>query len=303
MRRTGSRILTFDVGGSHASVALACGSPFSLSGAGSAPINSSGSAEEILGALEKLGKGVLKKASLDDISGVSLGMPNPFDYENGISYMKHKYEGLYGRDLKSEMASRFGVAPSCVTFVNDACAYLLGEVYCGAATEASRVVGITLGTGVGSAFAVEKRIVTTGDGVPNGGFLWNIPCGGGILEDLISTRAVQGLYKARTGKLMEVREIALLAASDEDAVSAMREFGSTLGRMLKQVCLDFRPEMVVLGGAISRSAHLFLPAAEEQLVGTGIRVVVSQLFDDAALLGAAVGWQLAQEAVAAGGSH
>ncbi len=291
MPRTVPKLLVFDVGGSHASAALACDSPFTLSGTASAPINSSGSTDEILGALEKLGKGIVTNSLPGDLSGVSLGMPNPFDYDKGISYMRHKYEGLYGRDLKSELALRFGIARSCVTFVNDACAYLLGEVYCGAATDASRAIGITLGTGVGTAFAIEKRIVTTGAGVPNGGFLWNIPCEGGIFEDFISTRALQGLYMARTGKTIEVREIASLAVSDEHAAATMREFGTTLGRMLKLVCLDFRPEMIVLGGAISRSAHLFLPAAQEPLADTGVRIVISQLFDDAALLGAAVAWQ------------
>lgn len=31
--------------------------------------------------------------------GLSLGMPNPFDYEQGISYMEHKYPSLYGVSL------------------------------------------------------------------------------------------------------------------------------------------------------------------------------------------------------------
>jgi glucokinase len=261
----------------------------------SAPVNSGGTASEILEVFEKLGREIRhdRGLSAEQICGVSVGIPNPFDYEQGISYMRHKYGSLYGQNVKAGLAERLKVAPRAVTFVNDAFAYLLGELHSGAASGATRAIGITLGTGVGSAFAVNGRIVTTGENVPNQGFLWNLPYEGGIVEDVISTRAIQHIFESRTGKLCEVREIAMQAGTSRDAAETMSQFGRDLGRVLKQVCRDFRPEIIAIGGAIARSADLFLSAAEEQLAGSGTRLAVSRLFDDASLLGAAVAWERA----------
>ncbi len=284
-------ILVFDVGGTHASAAVVNGG--TIRGKSNQALDTDGPAEEILGTFEALGKRVVAECALDGhVAGVSFGLPNPFDYEAGISYMKHKYAKLYGCNVRSEMSGRFGVSPEKVTFVNDACAYVLGEVHYGAGAGIERVVGITLGTGVGCGYAVHGRIVTKGEGVPNNGYLWDIPWEGAIVEDFVSTRGIRKLYQELGGRDIEVLEIAERAATDPGAMKTFQMFGKTLGTVLKTVCADFRPDAVVLGGAISRSAQLFLPAAQEELRGSGTRLLVSTLFDDAALLGAAVDWQL-----------
>lgn len=155
---------------------------------------------------------------------------------------------------------------------------------------ARRVAGVTLGTGVGSAFMVDGRALSDGDGVPNGGYVWNIPWEGGIVEDLISTRGIQNLYRKRTGQTMTVRDIAMRARTEADAKDTMEEFGALLGTVLKCVCSPFAPDTIVIGGAISRSADLFLPAATAAMSGMRCRMEVSELLDDAALVGAAVAW-------------
>lgn len=285
-----ARVLVFDVGGSHVSAALVCGG--ALSGTSSDAVDSGGTAESILSSLVELGKKVLSHCDLgaSELSGVSLGFPNPFDYQAGISYLRHKFDKLYERDLRTELAYRIGVPGRKITFVNDATAYLLGEMHFGAAMGVERVIGLTLGTGVGSAFAVDGRIVTLGEGVPNGGFLWNVPYQGGILEDFISTRAIRRLFRDISGEDIEVCEIARRAAFDVDAMIAMRQFGATLGKLLKSECSRFKPDAVVLGGSISRSAQLFVPAARAELSDKSVKLLVSELFDQAALLGAYVGW-------------
>jgi predicted NBD/HSP70 family sugar kinase len=50
----------------------------------------------------------------------------------------------------------------------------------------------------------------------------------------------------------------------------------------------FAPEVIVLGGGISRAAHLFLPAAQSELADSGLRLLVSELQDSAPLVGCAV---------------
>ena len=188
------------------------------------------------------------------------------------------------------MSSRMGISPESVVFINDAAGYLLGEIAAGAASEGHRVVGITLGTGVGSGFAIDGEIVTSGTGVPPGGEIWNVPWGKGIFEDAISTRAIQATYRSLTGTTLEVKQIAEQAASDRNAAETFRRFGQEFGAVLKAIYDGFHPDLFVIGGAIARSASLFLPVAQQTLGEAGVRIVVSKLFENAALVGAGARW-------------
>ena len=176
-------------------------------------------------------------------------------------------------------------------FLNDAAAYLLGEVGAGAAQGVKRVVCFTLGTGVGSGFAVDGRVVTEGQGVPPGGEIWNVPYEGGIVEDEISTRALKQAYATRKGEDREVASIAhYVIGGDPDAVAVFQESGKTLGIAIKRLLTDFAPDVVVLGGGISRSAPLFLDAVKAELAGTQIEVRIAELGDNAPHAGAGVAW-------------
>jgi glucokinase len=217
-------------------------------------------------------------------------MPGPFDYAEGVSWMKHKMPFLYGVNVRHMLAKQLGWKDEQVHFLNDAAAFLSGEIGAGAARGISRTVGITLGTGIGSAFAVDGYLVTDGPGVPHGGEVWNLPFEDGIVEDLISTRSIQQGYEECTGHEREVAEIAAGAAQDPAAVEVFKEFGRDLGRVLRTLLHDFGPDVVVLGGGISHAAPLFLPAALCELQGLALQLRISVLGDRAPLVGAGVSW-------------
>jgi glucokinase len=204
--------------------------------------------------------------------------------------MKHKLPYLYGFDLRGALAARLNKPEAQVRFVNDAAAYLLGEISAGSAQHIGRVVGITLGTGIGSAFAVNGHVVREGPGVPAGGEIWNVAYQGGIVEDLISTRAIRQSYQSRTGEDREVSAIAGAASHNPVAASVLTDFGRTLGIALRTVLAEFRPEVIVLGGGISRSAQLFLPAAQAELATPPVELRVSMLGESAPLVGAGAAW-------------
>ena len=222
--------------------------------------------------------------------GASLAMPGPFDYEAGVSWMQHKLAYLYGVDVRQALASRLGLPPAKVRFLNDAAGFLVGEIAAGAARDVSRVVGITLGTGVGSAFGVDGHVVREGVGVPTGGEIWNVPYAGGILEDQISTRAIQQAYRSRTGEDREVAAIASMAGTYPVAAETFSAFGTSLGVALRTVLATFGPRVIVLGGGISRSAPLFLSAAQSELTEMGAELRVTALGDHAPLVGAGAAW-------------
>jgi glucokinase len=282
-------VLAFDVGGSHISVARCNLKGFRILLSARAPLPPDLSCEEFLDLVHRLGQEM--SPDPPDPLGAVLAVPGPFDLAAGISLMQHKLKSLYRVDLKTALAERFGWQPTQFFFVNDAVAFLLGEVHCGAAQGAEKAIGVVLGTGIGSAFACEGRWVTQGDGIPPGGEIWNIPYGNGIIEDLLSTRAIKGEYAARTGKDEDVITIAAGADCDPEARAVFQTFGQHLGQVLRDVLAPFNPDVVVLGGGISRSAKLFLPFAQNQLNGFGFKLVTSRLLDMAPLVGAASYWR------------
>jgi glucokinase len=283
-------VLVFDIGGSHVAAAVChrVEGAYRLGRVVSASHPAEQTCDAFVGLLHSLG--VQASAGIGGILGAGLAMPGPFDYSTGVSLMRHKLPYLFGVNLHQALAARFGWQPSQVRSLNDAGAFLLGEIGAGAARGVTRAVGITLGTGIGSAFAVDGRVVTEGPGVPPGGEIWNLPYEGGIVEDLVSTRAIQGSYRRRTGKLADVAAIASAAAVDPAATEAFADFGRHLGQALRILLPAFAPEAAVLGGGITRSARLFLPAALHALEGLDFKVRIAELLDHAALVGAAVAW-------------
>jgi glucokinase len=279
-----SRVLAYDVGGSHISAALCSQSDLSLGPVVNAPLPEEQSADAFVRVLVQLAKRA--GADTQSAAGAGFAMPGPFDYYAGVSWMKHKMPYLYGVNLRETLAKRMGWRGAQVRFINDAAAYLLGEVAAGAARGMARVTG--------SGFAVDGRIVAEGRGIPPGGEIWNAPFEGGIVEDFVSTRFIKQGYRERTGREREVAEIAAGAADDPNAGAVFADYGRNLGRVIRVLLHDFGPEVVVLGGGIARSAHLFLTAARHELRGPAIELRIAQLGDRAPLVGAAVAWLSAE---------
>jgi glucokinase len=281
-------VLVYDVGGSHIAAAVCYAETYHLGPVVSTPHPAVETSDAFLRTLHELG--VKASAGLGPVAGAEFAFPGPFDFAAGISRMKHKLPYLYGIDLRRELAERFGWQPAQVRFLKDSDAFLLGEIGDGAARGVGRAVGITLGTGIGSAFAVDGHVVTEGVGVPPGGEIWDLPYEGGIIEDSVSTRAIKGSYERRTGVALEVADLAKLVSVDTAAAKAFEEFGRHLGIALRGALSVFAPQVIVLGGGISRSPQLFLPAAQRELEGMTAEFRVSALLDDAPLVGAGVAW-------------
>ena len=79
-----------------------------------------------------------------------------------------------------------------VRFLNDAGAYLLGEIGAGAARS---VLAWSRDSRLAPGSAPDLRSTgafsSSGKGVPPGGEIWSVPFEGGIVEDLISTRSIK----------------------------------------------------------------------------------------------------------------
>lgn len=281
-------VLVMDIGGSHMAAGLFDPQSSCLGEVHELRLLPGGECELFFAAFESLAGSTLPAPSRP--TGIAIAIPSPFDYANGISLMRHKFQSLYGVDLRGEIARRLGCAADHIHFLNDAAASLLGEMQHGAARGAQRVVSVTLGTGVGSAFSVNGDIVVEGAGVPADGEIWNQPYRDGIVEDYISTDAIQRTFEELTGKRLPVCEIATSTSHRQEAQQAFERFGRELGFVLRQVNVAFGPDRIVLGGGITRAADRFLPIAKAELGEFRTRLFVSELLERAPLIGAGISW-------------
>lgn len=257
-------ILALDIGGTFIKSALFSGGKL-LRKLPQVPTCSAGTLEDI----EKSVRRAIRQAETFDRVAVSI--PGPFDYSTGIFRMKHKFAAVNGCSFRELSGGTDAV------FLHDANAFLLGELTCGAARGFSRAGGVTLGTGLGAAFAVDGKPLTSLAGSPAENVsLWNKPFRGGIAEDAVSARALLAKYPAQN-----VKEIALRAKEgDRTAQEVWLGYGSALFELLTGWSRKLAPEVIVVGGQIARDLELFGP------VPPALPVRRSLLGEDAALYGA-----------------
>lgn len=261
------------------------------------PIDSQGSEETIIGTFVRIIRSALQigEDMKLDVAGMGIGIPGPFDYERGISLMKHKFAAIYGLDLKQKLIQRLGLREDfLIRFEHDAAVFLRGEAWRGAAKGYNRAGGLTLGTGLGAAFMINGQILSKNSGMPLY-TIWSLPYKDGIVEDKVSQRGIIARYKELAGRdcpeHIDVKEIASRALRYRDKISlqVFEELGHTLGEVLKSIISDFRAECLVFGGQISKSFSLFARPLKKQLqsVPQLKKVAPGRLIDLSALYGAA----------------
>jgi glucokinase len=262
-----------DVGGTHVTAALADTVRWrTVDGTRQrTPLRSDGTAAEIVAAL------VSAIRPLGDISALVLGvsMPGPFDYDKGIGRFHGvaKFAALNGVDVGSALRAALPAPPARIAFVNDASAFAIGEWVGGAAQGAGRVVGITLGTGVGSAFLDHGHVISDGPDVPPSGYAHLLRINGRPLEDVVSRRAIIAAYQSAAGSGtaglpgLDVDTIAHRAADgDALASSVLNRAIGALGDALRPWLIRFGAAVLVVGGGMAASWEIIEPPLRDSLL-------------------------------------
>lgn len=206
----------------------------------------------------------------EQILGIGLGVPGPVD-DQGIV---NKCVNLgWGRvDLYTELQKLTGLT---VRAGNDANVAALGECWMGGGKGAMNMVMATLGTGLGGGIVVGGRLVAGAHGA--GGEIGHIcvnpeeqeacGCGNrGCIEQYGSATGVVRLTKrllaasdipsVLRGAEFECKDVFDAAAKgDEAAKQALEQMFDLLGRALATVCAVADPEVVVLGGGVSKAGQ------------------------------------------------
>lgn len=244
-----------------------------------ADVDAFGSVDKILKTWSEL---ILKAAGNATDFRIGIAMPGPYDYFNGISLIKDqgKLLSLYGLSVRNLLAERLEIIPEKIVFINDAEAFLSGESYAGAGRDFQNSIGITLGTGLGSAIKVYE--------VVKDAKLWTAPFRTGIAEDYLGTGWFIRFAKEQFGKEITGVKDLLGAGFDEEITNSIfEEFGITLGEFLFPYIIRLHSEGVVLGGKVSLAADRFLPVTHKYLAhrGYNLPIKVSPLGEKSALIG------------------
>lgn len=278
-------VLGIDIGGSHITAALVdLDTKKVMAGTGQRrSVDSNGSAEEILNSWCEVINDAFAGSEIAE-KRIGIAMPGPFDYESGISLIQdqEKFRSLYQLNLKHELCSRLNLQPECVRFINDAAAFLQGEVFCGVAANCNHVLGLTLGTGLGSATCVHLHAQDAA--------LWNLPFKGGIAEDFLATRWFIERYFQLTGlRVSGVKELTESREFPAVVLEIFKEFGNNLAAFLFPVVEDNSIEVVILGGNISNAQVFFMPHLRQRFreLKPKVTIKVAQLKEHASLIGAA----------------
>ncbi len=175
---------------------------------------------------------------------------------------------LNGQPLKRDLEALLG-AP--VRMANDANCLALSEATDGAGAGAEVVFAVILGTGSGSGIAVRGHVLTGPNGLagewahnplpwrttddPE----WTCYCGQrGCLETLVCGPGMARDHEARTGQTLTAREIAERASTGDAACDAtLSRHAGRLARAFAQVINLLDPDVIVLGGGLSRIERLY----------------------------------------------
>ncbi len=212
----------------------------------------------------------------EKVNKIGLALPGPFDYEKGISFIKDqgKYDNLYQTNVKEKLAEALNLPIENFLFDNDASCFLKGEIFVGKAPKNINILGLTLGTGLGSVVSL--------DGEVSDAELWCSEFKDGQAEDYFSTRWFLKRYKELTGESIASVKLICEQADAVIVKQIFEEFGTNLCLLLKNKIKVFNPQTIIIGGNIAKASTHFMP----YLKALEVPVKITTLGEASALLGA-----------------
>ncbi len=220
---------------------------------------------------------------------VGIGMPGAISTATG-GVKNANSTWLNGRPFRDDVSHRLGRE---VRIANDANCFALSEALDGAGRGAAIVFGVILGTGVGGGIVVHGRVLEGANAIAGewGHNALPLPgpadhplpacyCGRrGCVETYLSGPGLAADHARGGGERLAAAEIAARAqAGDRACAATLARYEERLARALAVVINIVDPDVVVLGGGLSRierlyervpalwAAHVFSDAVRTRLV-------------------------------------
>lgn len=266
-----------DLGGTNIRAGLVNGRQLLRSSA--EKILKNGSDEAIVQQLFRVTENLLS----DSIEAIGIGVPGLVDEERGIVFDVVNIPSWKEMPLKQLMEERFQVP---VLINNDANCFALGEYYFGKGIQGGSMVGLTIGTGLGSGIILKGRLYS-------GRF-----CGAGefgmidYLDQNIEYYA-SGQFFANVYGINGETVFDNAMNGEQEAIRMYREMGAHLGNAIKTIMYALEVDQIILGGSVRHAYHLFQESMWERINTfayrqslQALKIDVSEL-ENSAIFGAA----------------
>ena len=299
-----------DLGGTNIAVGVV-DENYQLLAQHSVPTLAQRSAEEVIRDMGDAVETVLAKAGITvaDCESIGIGSPGTCDSEKGIVARAYNL-GWFDVPICAMLRERFGIP---VRLSNDANCAALAETVAGAAIGCKNMVLITLGTGVGGGIIIDGRVVygAHGAGGEIGHMVLNkeetVPCGCGkygCAEQYCSATGIVRTAKRhlnRSAYPSVLRDIENLtckdifdagAKGDVVATEILERVYSNLAEFLSDVCCVVDPEVIVVGGGVSKAGQPLLSGIQRHMhkylfhAIRGVQFALATLGNDAGAYGA-----------------
>jgi predicted NBD/HSP70 family sugar kinase len=227
----------------------------------------------------------------DQVAGVGIGIPGRIDKSGKIIYMPN-IECLVGFKLKEYLEKETRLQ---IYLLNDASCFALAEFMFGAGKKSSNMIGIIIGTGIGSGLILKKQLY-----LGSRGFAGEI--GHAVLKPLANTRTdveqdsggkyITKKYVAGGGTIIRPGVKKIYASKEKIAKQVINEGIDIFAREIAFLITSLDLDCVVLGGGISNlpfygqlnrrvNAYLYEPLRGK------VKVLKNELGDSAGVIGAA----------------
>jgi fructokinase len=227
-----------------------------------------------------------------------IGTPGALSRKTGLVKNSNTLS-LNGTPFKRDLEARLGRG---IAIQNDANCFAMAEAIGGAAQGKDLVFGVIMGTGCGGGIVYKGEVLTGLQGI--GGEWGHVSidphgprclCGQrGCIETLISGGGLEQRYKEQYGDFVPLREVeAAYYAGEARAVAFMQTFFANFGRAMATLINILDPDMIVLGGGVSKFQAIYSAGIEQAAVYVfndelETPIVQHQLGDSAGVIGAAL---------------
>lgn len=272
-----NNIIGIDLGGTNI-----CGgsvNEMQLQKLSSRKIDASGSIEEVLEQLFSF----IDELINDSVVSIGIGVPGPVDFETGIVFDVVNISSWKEVPLQKLMEDRYRLP---VMINNDANCFALGEFYFGKGKSCNSMVGLTIGTGLGSGLILNKKLYSGKNGgageFGTADYLdkcYEYYASGSYFTNVYKTGGEVVFKKAKEG--------------DAQAIKMYEEMGSHLGNAIKMILYALDVGLIVLGGSVRHAFPYFSKTMWQQIktftfkkTVESLQIEISEL-ENAGVLGAA----------------
>ena len=242
------------------------------------------------------------------ILGLGIGVPGPVNAKGVVNKCVNLGWGVF--NISEELTRLTGFP---VKAGNDANVAALGEFWKGGGQGCDNMVFVTLGTGVGGGIVVEGNLLhgAHGSGAEIGHLCINteetVPCNCGnygCVEQYCSATGIvrlAKLYLAANDAASPLRTVENLTCkdifdaakvNDEAALTILDQVYAYMGLFLGNVCSTVNPEVVVIGGGVSKAGDMLVKGVEPYFhkhvfhAAGNVKFTIASLGNDAGAYGA-----------------